>query len=159
MLPNNKNNSSDNLENEALPNQVEDGLFLSKMMKENHFHTPENYFEVLPEVINNKMLDNNKLRFNFDKLSWRLLTPFTAVVIIFIAIINLNTTEGNDTLSYDQFSEYIITENDFEFEDEMVYEAYAGLLETETTEDSEEQEYINYLIENDIDINSIIEEL
>ena len=150
----NEKNISDNLENEA--------PFLSKMTKENHFSTPENYFEVLPEVINNKILDNNKLRFNFDILSWRLLMPFTAVAIIFIALINLNTTAENDTLSYDQFSEYIITENDFEFEDEMVYEAYAELLENETSEDneiSEEQEYINYLIENDIDINSIIEEL
>jgi hypothetical protein len=150
-------NISDNLENEA--------PFLSKMTKENHFSTPENYFESLPEVINNNILDNNKLRFNFDKLSWHILMPFTAVIIIFIAIINLNSTEEDDTLSYDQFSEYIITENDFEFEAEMVYEAYAELLETEENESSEdyeaseEQEYINYLIENDIDINSIIEEL
>lgn len=151
MLPNNKNNSSDNLENEA--------PFLSKMTKENHFSAPENYFEVLPEVINNKILDNNKLRFNIDKLSWRFLMPFTAVAIIFIALINLNTTTENDTLSYDQFSEYIITENDFEFEDEMVYEAYAETIEPDEYSDSETDEYINYLMENDIDIHSIIEEL
>jgi len=71
----------------------------------------------------------------------------------------LNTAQENDTLTYDQFSEYIITENDFEFEDEMVYEAYAELLEIEETDDADEQEYINYLIKNNVDINSIIEEL
>ncbi|MEJ6736502.1 MAG: hypothetical protein QNK84_05655 [Flavobacteriales bacterium] len=153
----NEKNISDNLENEA--------PFLSKITKENHFSVPENYFEVLPEVINNKILDNNKLRFNIDKLSWRLLMPFTAVIIIFIAIINLNTTTENDTLSYDQLSEYIIAEEDIDFDEYLVYEAYAELLETEgnedlkSNEDSEEQAYINYLIENDIDINSIIEEL
>jgi hypothetical protein len=153
----NEKNISDNLENEA--------PFLSKITKENHFSAPENYFEVLPEIINNKVLDNNKLRFNIDKLSWRLLMPFTAVIIIFIAIINLNTTTENDTLSYDQLSEYIIAEEDIDFDEYLVYEAYAELLETEgnedlkSNEDSEEQAYINYLIENDIDINSIIEEL
>ena len=153
----NEKNISDNLENEA--------PFLSKITKENHFSAPENYFEVLPEIINNKILDNNKLRFNIDKLSWRLLMPFTAVIIIFIAIINLNTTTENDTLSYDQLSEYIIAEEDIDFDEYLVYEAYAELLETEgnedleSNEDSEEQAYINYLIENDIDINSIIEEL
>ena len=153
----NEKNISDNLENEA--------PFLSKITKENHFSAPENYFEVLPEIINNNVLDNNKLRFNIDKLSWRLLMPFTAVIIIFIAIINLNTTTENDTLSYDQLSEYIIAEEDIDFDEYLVYEAYAELLETEgnedleSNEDSEEQAYINYLIENDIDINSIIEEL
>ena len=153
----NEKHISDNLENEA--------PFLSKITKENHFSAPENYFEVLPEIINNKVLDNNKLRFNIDKLSWRLLMPFTAVIIIFIAIINLNTTTENDTLSYDQLSEYIIAEEDIDFDEYLVYEAYAELLETEgnedleSNEDSEEQAYINYLIENDIDINSIIEEL
>ena len=77
----------------------------------------------------------------------------------------MNTTTENDTLSYDQLSEYIIAEEDIDFDEYLVYEAYAELLETEgnedleSNEDSEEQAYINYLIENDIDINSIIEEL
>jgi len=165
MLAKDKNNNADNLENEALSNNDRDGLLLSNISKENHFSAPNNYFKSLPEVINNKILDNKSLTFNIDRLSWRLLMPFTAIIIIFIAITNLNSTTENNTLTPDQLSEYIITENDFEFEDEMVYEAYAEVLnqESERSEDSafdaEKEEYINYLIENDIDINSIIEEL
>jgi len=158
MLAKDKNNNADHLENEALSNNDRDGLLLSNISKENHFSAPNNYFESLPEVINNKILGNKPLTFNIDRLSWQLLMPVTTVVIILITITNWNTNTENEPLTSYQLSEYIITENGFEFEDEMVYEAYADLLETEIKEDSEEQEYINYLIENDIDINSIIEE-
>lgn len=144
-------NISDNLENEA--------PFLSKMKKENHFIAPENYFKSLPEVISNKNLNNKSLPFNFDKLSWRILIPITAVIIIFTVITNLNSVNENDILTYDQFSEYIISQEDIEIEDYLVYEAYAEILESEENLKTEDEEYINYLIENDIDINSIIEEL
>ena len=147
----NENNISDNLENEA--------PFLSKMKKENHFIAPEKYFEALPEVITNKNLNNKSLQFNFDKLSWRVLIPITAVIIIFTVITNLNLVNENDILTYDQFSDYIISQEDIEIEDYLVYEAYAEIIETEVDTESENEEYINYLIENDIDINSIIEEL
>jgi hypothetical protein len=147
----NENNISDNLENEA--------PLLSKIKKENNFNAPKNYFESLPEVMSNKNLDNKSLYFIFDKMSWRVLMPFTAAIIISISIITLNTIEENNTLTPDQLSEYIITEDNYEFDDETVYDAYAEFIETDESEDSEEQEYINYLMENDIDINSIIEEL
>ena len=114
--------------------------------------------EVLPEVISNKKLENNRLQFYFDKMSWRLLMPFTAVAIIFIALTNLNTVKEDDTLTYDQLSEYIITEESIYFDEYLVYEAYAETIETDKYSDTETDEYINYLIENDIDINSIIEE-
>ncbi len=147
----NENNIPENLENEA--------PFLSKMKKENHFKAPENYFEALPEIIQNKNLNNNSLPFSFDKLSWKILIPITAVIIIFTVITNLNSVNENDILTYDQFSEYIIEQEDIEIETELVYEAYAEILETEQISVTEEEEYINYLLENDIDINSIIEEL
>ncbi|MGB0897360.1 MAG: hypothetical protein ACPGRW_08575 [Flavobacteriaceae bacterium] len=129
------------------------------MKKENHFIAPENYFKSLPEVISNKNLNNKSLPFNFDKLSWRILIPITAVIIIFTVITNLNSVNENDILTYDQFSEYIISQEDIEIEDYLVYEAYAEILESEENLKTEDEEYINYLIENDIDINSIIEEL
>lgn len=147
----NENNIPDNLENIA--------PFLSKMKKENHFKAPNNYFESLPEVISNKNLNSKEVQFSFDKLSWRILIPITAVIIIFTVVTNLNSVNENDTLTYDQFSEYIIAQEDIEFEDYLIYEAYAEILEAEPEQESENEEYINYLMENDIDINSIIEEL
>lgn len=151
MLQSDKNNISENLVNEA--------PFLSKMKKENHFSAPKNYFEALPEVISNKNLNNNSLPFSLDKLSWRILMPFTAVVIIFTVVTNWNNVEEKSILTSEQLAEYIITEDNFDFDDELIYEAYAETLEMEETDDSDNQEYINYLMENDIDINSIIEEL
>lgn len=147
----NKNNISEELESET--------SFLSRIEKKNHFSTPNNYFESLPEIVGVKILNNKTIEFSFDKLSWRILIPFTAAVIIFTVITNLNTVNENETLTYDQFSEYIISQEDIEFEDELIYEAYAEILETEQDIETEDEEYINYLIENDIDINSIIEEL
>jgi len=144
-------NISDNLENEA--------PFLSTISKENSFSIPENYFEYVPEVIIDKKMTDKSFQLSFEIFSWRALAPFIAVVIIFIAIIKLNITKEDNTLTYDQLSEYIITNNYFEFDNDMIYEAYAETIEIDEYINSETDEYINYLIENDININSIIDEL
>lgn len=147
----NENNIPENLENEA--------PFFSKMTKKNHFSAPKNYFEELPEIVNNKHLNTKSLQFNFDKLSWSILAPFTVIAIIFTIVMNWNTIDKESALTNDQLSEYIINEDHVDFDDETVYEAYVEFIETEQNEESDTEEYITYLMENDIDINSIIEEL
>jgi hypothetical protein len=134
--------------------------FLSEIKKENHFSVPENYFEVLPEIISSKKLNNNYLNVFFDKLSYKVLMPVTAVVILFFIAFSFNTTNISTELTSDQLSELIIEDDYFEMDDYLVYEAYAEILEEEKKRTpSDEDEYINYLIEHNIDINSIIEEL
>jgi hypothetical protein len=147
-----KKNILEELKNEA--------PFLSEIKKKNHFSVPENYFEVLPKMISGKNLNNNYLNIFFDKLSYKVLMPFTAVVILFFIAFNFNTTNISTELTSDQLSELIIEDDYFEMDDYLVYEAYAEILEEEKKRTaSDEDEYINYLIENNIDINSIIEEL
>ena len=133
--------------------------FLSKIKKENNFSIPQNYFEVLPEVIANKNLNNKYLYFIFDKLSARILLPTSALVTIlmFIFYLNINTTETE--LSNEQISNLIINDESFNIDDYLVYEAYTEVLDEEKKATSTSNEYINYLLENDIDINSIIEAL
>ena len=149
----NKNNIHKELEKEA--------PFLSKIKKENHFSIPKNYFEVLPEVIINKNLNNNDLNFLFDKLSWRILMPISATAILLFVIFNWNTNSIDSELTNEQLSDLIIDENYIEFDDYLVYDTYAEIMdeEEENNESSDTEEYIDYLIENDIDINTIIEEL
>jgi hypothetical protein len=147
----NKKNILEELEKEA--------PFLSKIKKENNFSTPEKYFKVLPQVIMDKKLNNNIIKFTFDKLSYKFLTPITAVVVLVFVVFNFNSNSISTDLTSDQISQLIIEENYIEIEDYLVYEAYSETLEEGNKTTSENEEYINYLIENDIDINSIIEEL
>ena len=156
----NKKKIADNLENENRLYEDLNGQILSKIKKENHFSTPKNYFEVLPEVISNKKLNNNNLITFFDKLSYRVLVPISAVIVLFFVVFNFNTNNNSTTLTSYQLSELILEDDYYEMDDDLVYEAYSEMLENEEKETaSNKDEYINYLIENDIDINSIIEEL
>ncbi len=148
----NKNNIPENLEKEA--------PFLSKIKKENHFSTPNNYFEVLPEVIASKNLNNKSLRFSFDKLSYRILVPVASLIVLFFIVFNFNNNNTETELTSEQLSDLIIEENYLDIDDYLVYETYAEIIEEEEDETlSETDDYIDYLIDNDIDINSIIEEL
>ncbi len=135
--------------------------FLDEIDKKNNFSVPKNYFKVLPEIINNKLLENNKLKKPFDILSWRVLTPSLSVLILFFVLFNYYNTPDEITLNNEELSELLMEENYSEIDDYLVYETYAEILEEEDNDitNSETEAYIDYLIENDIDINAIIEEL
>jgi hypothetical protein len=146
----NNNNISDNLEKEA--------PFLSKIKKENSFSTPKNYFESLPQIISDKNLNNNFLRILFDKLSYRFLVPTASLIILFFIVFNFNQEPTETPLSNEEISEFLINENYTEIEENMIYEMYSQIIvDDNSTEETDE--YINYLIDHHIEINSIIEEL
>jgi hypothetical protein len=152
----NKNNISENIEKEA--------PFLSKIEKKNHFSIPENYFKVLPEVITNKNVNNSSLQYFFDKLSHRILIPFSTVTAIVLLLFYFTPTPSSTEMTSEQISEILINDNYIELEEDLIIETYSKIVEeteisTNENHDNETEEYINYLIENDIDINSIITEL
>ena len=152
MLPIDKRNNQADLEKEA--------PFLSRIYKENHFHTPENYFKSLPEIISNKKLINRKLKIKIDKLSYRFLIPFSALIVFIFVVLNLNTNNITTETKPNHISELFIEDDYIELDDYLVYEAYADLLEKEETKTtSNDDEYTTYLLENNININTIIEEL
>lgn len=147
----NKNDISNLEENES--------SFLNQLNKKNDFSVPKDYFEVLPEVISNKTLVNNKLNFNFDILSYRFLVPSCAILLLLFFVFNWNKNIEQKSISNEQLSEILIESNYIEFEDDILYEAYSETINTVELNTEENNEYINYLLENDIELNTIIEEL
>lgn len=145
----NKNNIAEELENIA--------PFLSKIKKENNFSTPPNYFEILPEVIVNRSLNSKFFNFSFN-FSKHFLIPASSLAVVLIMIFYLNSNTIETELTNEQISNLIINEEYIKIDDYLVYDAYSEVLDEEKAI-STTDEYINYLIENDIDINSIIDEL
>ena len=113
----NKNDISNLEENE--------GSFLNQLNKKNDFSVPKDYFEVLPEVISNKTLDNNKLNFKFDILSYRFLVPTCAILLLLLFVFNWEKNLEQKPISIDQLSEILIESDYIEFEDDILYEAYS----------------------------------
>ncbi len=80
--------------------------------------------------------------------------------IVCITLYQFNNSDEKLELTSAQISDLLINEAYDELDEDMIYEAYCSIAETEVTSyTGESQEYIDYLIENDIEINSIIEEL
>lgn len=145
----NDNNISENLKN--------DEGFLSNIKKENNFTTPSNYFDELPELLNNKRV--NSTGFDINKFLFKYLIPTASYIIIAALIFNWNNSNDTTQFSDEQLSEYIINEESEYIDEEIIYEAYIENVLTENSLLDNEENYINYLIDNDVDINTIIEEL
>ena len=70
-----------------------------------------------------------------------------------VAIINNGSGVANHNLFWQTMS------NNKEIDDGLIYDAYAKILDEDENKNSlEDKEYINYLIDNDIDVDLIIEE-
>lgn len=151
----NKNNISET--------PLESTTFLSKIEKRNDFTTPKNYFEEISKVNQSKTMRSNNLGGLFDKLLYRFLLPITAITTVLIFLFYMNNPSSTSPLTAVQISEVLINENFIDLDEDLVIEAYIETMGNEiVSEENEEhinEEYINYLIENDIDINTIINEL
>jgi hypothetical protein len=143
-----------------LPDFENEDSILDKIEKSNHFKVPEQYFESLHQVVNDNNLNTSFLSNVIDKLSYRILIPISAVVVVFVILFNFEKPSTETPLTDAQICDIIIEEDAIEIEDFLIYEVYSEVInESEELEESEDEELINYLLENDIDINSIMEEL
>jgi len=142
---------------------LQEAPFLSKIDKKNSFNVPKNYFKEISEVRVSNKLNDKYLQHIIDKLSYKIFIPISAFILIFIIFLlpTNNTTE--QTITSNEISEVLLNDNVIYLEEDLLIETYSTLLENETiSEDfsTENKEgYITYLLENDIDINTIINEL
>ena len=130
---------------------------LDNLEKSTPFSVPKDYFEVLPEVISSKNLDSNKLKYSFDKLSYRILAPICGILLLFGAYYFMNNSANNSVLTADQISEVLIEETYDDFDEEMLIESYAELLAENENPSEDEELYIDYLIESDIEFETLVE--
>ena len=128
---------------------------LDEIEKKSDFSTPKDYFESLPEVTSTNILNKNKLYNNFDILSYRVLLPTLMILLLTIFVFNWNSDSEKNELTNEQLSEVLIESDYVDFDDELLYEVYSKTL----TEEEKNNEYIEYLIENNVELNTIIDEL
>ena len=88
----NDNNISEKLKN--------DEEFLSNIKKENNFNTPSNYFDELPEILNNKRV--NSTGFDINKFLFRIFIPSATFIIIAALIFNWNNPNETTQFSDEQ---------------------------------------------------------
>jgi len=146
--------------NENITNNFEaESSFLDDLKKENNFSTPPNYFESLPKIINSKKDHYNTNPLRNIKLFPKVSVSIISLTLLIFIIINWSDNTLPKQLTPNQISEILIDENYIDFDEDLLFETYAEILTPEIDEQSDSEEMINYLIDNDIDINYIIEEL
>ncbi len=114
-----------------------------------HFKTPEGYFESLPTKISEKIPLEAKSQPAL-RLFPRLAYIIAIVFLVFFGVRFFNPVTEDKSLDADSIESYLVENADMS----LVVEAYIEDYELETTDED-----IDYLIDNDIDVNSIILEL
>lgn len=136
----------------------EEAPLLSKIEKQNSFFIPKNYFKEQLYVVNYKNLNNKIIHNYFDKLSYRFYITFSASLIALVLLISLVFTPKKTTITNEQLCELIIEDEYIDFDEELLYEAYSEL-NINTIESESDGILIDYLIDNNIETTTIIEEL
>ncbi len=130
---------------------------IEQLKKENQFSVPANYFEELPQHIHARKNQTKPSTIFSNQLFYKMLAPTMVLVTLFTSyyIYQNNTTTE---LTAQEISEVIIDQELIQMDEEMIYEVYAETATSNQTE-SENEEIIDYLINDNISINLILEEL
>ena len=129
---------------------------IEDLKKENQFTVSSNYFDELPQQINYRRRKNNTL-FS-EKLYYKILAP-AFVVVLFFGSYFMYQNNHKTIKTSNQFSEVIINDELVEFDEELIYEVYAETANTPNTNATQDEEIIDYLINDNININQITDEL
>ncbi|MGE0561707.1 MAG: hypothetical protein AB7O47_07820 [Flavobacteriales bacterium] len=130
---------------------------IEQYKKENQFSVPANYFEELPQQIQARKNRTKPNTVFSNQLFYKVLAP-TMVIVTLLASYYLYQNNSNTELTPQEISEVIIDQELIQMDEEMIYEVYAETATSNQTE-SENEEIIDYLINDNISINLILEEL
>lgn len=130
---------------------------IEQLKKENQFSVPANYFEDLPQQIQARKNQTKPNIIFSTNWYYKILAP-TMIVITLFASYYLYQNNTTSELTPQEISEVIINEELIQIDEEMIYEVYAETATLHQNE-SENEEIIDYLINDNISINLILEEL
>lgn len=120
--------------NDNLNNPEEFGSVLSKIKRENNFQVPENYFDELPQMIQEKV-EHKEVRFSFESMFHYFLKPYRAIALgsmlaffILGLFIITNQDQENLQISYEISLEDLIQEypDMIEYMDDEVFLDFAA---------------------------------
>lgn len=151
-------NDHDNLQKHA--------PWLAKIEKRNEFQVPAGYFDSLPSIIQERCIESSRTTISeklerFKFYLYRLAIPVSfAAIIVFFGLNYLNPADVDNDLTAAEISIILEEDVNISIEETMLIEA---LMENESAQSAEfadeDEGLIDYLIDNDIDLSSIINEL
>jgi hypothetical protein len=129
---------------------------LASIGRDNPFSVPKNYFDELPTITSTNILkEKNKQKF-FSYLIFRKETIYLFSVCSIIGLVLLVYPKFKNEKNDKNFSEYIIDEKYNTFDEDMLI---TFLSDNEEKENTTDDALVNYLLNNNTDINLIMEEL
>lgn len=141
------------------------GSSLHKMEKQNPFAVPENYFENLNSIVQDKIASQKKISWSEQLAGFiaahKLSLSTCAVVLALGSVYYFKNTQ--QSISNDTNTEFALSDDELntlagELDEHTLAEMYVSETTTESnTNDSLQLE--DYLIENNIDINTLLNEL
>ncbi len=138
---------------------MENKYNIEDLKKENQFAVPTSYFEELPLRINQRKTNTNNRTLFSAKLWYKFLAPTFVVIVLFVGYFMYQNNENDAVLTNQQLSKNIINHELVEFDEELIYEVYTETANTPNANATQDEEIIDYLINDNININQITEEL
>lgn len=130
-----------------------------KIGNKNHFITPNDYFEYLPQLIINKKLNNKYLIKQKISYIYRVFAPSFGALLIIALVFFLKDNSTKTAYTNEELSTIIIEDRYIEFDEDLVYEVYSEMDYSSPPLSNENEEIIDYLINENVNINLILEEL
>jgi len=132
---------------------------LLNIQKNSPFAVPSDYFDELPSIVQEKIVDSNKRTSRFEWLTL-LIKPrfvFPMVVTIFIAAIGINFMNNNAEVKSTTATEELSLEDHLYYinENEIIDQLTADASVENETVETEDKNIENYLLENNIDESNL----
>jgi len=140
---------------------------LSKIKRDNPFEVPEGYFENLPRLVSDRIKEHSTshtVPIRTLVVRWTAIAASIALIAAVAFVLNNNTAPTVNTdlalLDAEEIAEALVSDGAYAVDEEDLVEMlieedefYAG------DEESSSDDIIDYLIDNDIDLSTIINEL
>ncbi|MGM0497581.1 MAG: hypothetical protein ACQESJ_06660 [Bacteroidota bacterium] len=137
---------------------------INKISKELPFRVPDNYFEELPEKIQARCKEAEQTEqsgnslINILKPAFSLAAMFIGVALLAFFAVNVISNSGQEKTSLSEDMAKANYEEQYSSEEEMI-KAIQEQEENIKMNSEEANEYIDYLLEDDIDYGTLIKEL